>query len=86
RAYDKLFDRIFGLTGNNLKVDIRPSGEENILAGYQGQNIKNPTLPERARRNGGFDFDMNANLNLNASIGDKLRFPINYNTLTNLGF
>ncbi|MFX7804486.1 hypothetical protein ABTK17_19600, partial [Acinetobacter baumannii] len=42
--------------------------------------------PERARRNGGFDFDMNANLNLNASIGDKLRFPINYNTLTNLGF
>ena len=86
RAYDKLFDRIFGLTGNNLKVDIRPSGEVNILAGYQGQNIKNPTLPERARRNGGFDFDMNANLNLNASIGDKLRFPINYNTLTNLGF
>ena len=56
------------------------------MAGYQGQNIKNPTLPERARKNGGFDFDMNANLNLNANIGDKLKFPINYNTLTNLGF
>ncbi|KAF0242241.1 MAG: hypothetical protein FD183_439 [Chitinophagaceae bacterium] len=86
RVYDKLFDRIFGLSGNNLKVDIRPSGEVNILAGYQGQNIKNPTLPERARKNGGFDFDMNANLNLNANIGDKLKFPINYNTLSNLGF
>lgn len=86
RVYDKLFDRIFGMSGSNLKVDIRPSGEVNIMAGYQGQNIKNPTLPERARRNGGFDFDMNANLNLNANIGDKLKFPINYNTLSNLGF
>lgn len=91
QTYNKLFDRLFGLVGNNLngnklKVDIRPSGEVNILAGYQGQHIKNPTLPERARKNGGFDFDMNANLNLNASIGDKLKFPINYNTLTNLGF
>ena len=86
RAYNKLFDRIFGLSGNSLKVDIRPSGEVNIMAGYQGQNIKNPTLPERARKNGGFDFDMNANLNLNANIGDKLKFPINYNTLSNFGF
>jgi len=86
RVSNNLFDRIFGLSGNNLKVDIRPSGEVNILAGYQGQNIKNPTLPERARKNGGFDFDMNANLNLNANIGDKLKFPISYNTLSNLGF
>jgi len=86
RVYDKLFDRIFGVTGNGLKVDIRPSGEVNVMAGYQGQNIKNPTLPERARRNGGFDFDMNARLNVNANIGDKLKFPINYSTVTNFGF
>ena len=45
RIYDKLFDRIFGLSGNGLKVDIRPTGEVNIMAGYQGQNIDNPTLP-----------------------------------------
>jgi cell surface protein SprA len=86
RVYDKLFDRIFGTSGNGLKVDIRPSGEVNIMAGYQGQNIENPTLPERARKNGGFDFDMNAKLNVNANIGDKLKFPINYSTLSNLGF
>ena len=86
RVYDKLFDRIFGLTPGGLKVDIRPQGELNILAGYQGQNIKNPTLAERARRNGGFDFDMNANLNVNAQIGEKLKFPISYNTLSNLNF
>jgi cell surface protein SprA len=86
RVYDRLFDRIFGTTGNGLKVDIRPTGEVNIMAGYQGQNIENPTLPERARKNGGFDFDMNAKVNVNANIGDKLKFPINYNTLSNLGF
>ena len=86
QIYNKLFDRIFGTTGSGLKVDIRPTGEVNIMAGYQGQNIKNPTLPERARKNGGFDFDMNAKLNVNANIGDKLKFPINYNTLSNFGF
>ncbi|MFW2476031.1 MAG: cell surface protein SprA, partial [Sediminibacterium sp.] len=112
RAYNTLFDRIFGLNElanryagdlgnaigdvknaandlaaqNRLKIDIRPTGDVNIIAGYQGQNIKNPTLPERARKNGGFDFDMNANLNVNANIGNKLKFPINYNTLSNLNF
>jgi cell surface protein SprA len=86
QVYNKLFDRIFGTSANGLKVDIKPAGEVNITAGYQGQNIKNPTLPERARKNGGFDFDMNAKLNVNANIGDKLKFPINYNTLSNLGF
>ena len=86
QTYDKLFDRIFGTSGNGLKVDIKPSGEVNIIAGYQGQNIENPTLPERARKNGGFDFDMSAKVNVNANIGDKLKFPINYNTLSNFGF
>jgi cell surface protein SprA len=69
-----------------LKVDIRPQGNVDIMAGYQGQNIKNPTLPESARRNGGFDFDMNSNINVIANIGDKLKLPINYNTLANFDF
>ena len=86
RIFDNLFDRIFGVGPNGLKTDIKPTGEVNVMAGYQGQNINNPTLPERARKNGGFDFDMSAKLNVNASIGDKLKFPINYNTLSNLGF
>ena len=76
---DNLFNRLFG----NGKIDIVPQGNVDITAGYQGQVINNPTLPERARRNGGLDFNMNAQLNVNASIGDKLKFPINYNTLAN---
>lgn len=79
---DNLFNRIFG----NGKIEIKPQGEVNIIAGYQGQNIKNPALPERARRNGGFDFDMNANLSVIGNIGDKLKLPISYNTLANFDF
>ncbi len=79
--YDNLFNRLFG----NGKINISPQGNVDITAGYQGQNIKNPTLPERARKNGGFDFDMNAQVNVNADIGGKLKFPISYNTLANFG-
>ncbi len=79
--YDNLFNRLFG----NGKISITPQGNVDITAGYQGQNIKNPTLPERARKNGNFDFDMNAQVNVNADIGGKLKFPINYNTLANFG-
>ena len=79
--YDNLFNRLFG----NGKIEISPQGNVDVTAGYQGQNIKNPTLPERARKNGGFDFDYNAQVNVNANIGDKLKFPINYNTLANFG-
>ncbi|MBD0284224.1 MAG: cell surface protein SprA [Flavisolibacter sp.] len=68
------------------KVEIKPSGYVDIAAGYQGQNIKNPTLPERARKNGGFDFNMNSQLQVDANIGDKIRLPINYNTLANFDF
>ncbi len=76
---DNLFNRLFG----NGKIDISPQGNVDLTAGYQGQRIDNPTLPERARKNGGLDFNMNAQVNVNASIGDKMKFPINYNTLAN---
>jgi cell surface protein SprA len=79
---ENLFNRIFG----NGKVEIKPQGSVDIIAGYQGQNIKNPTLPEQARRNGGFDFDMNANLSVVGNIGDKMRLPITYNTQATFDF
>ncbi len=76
---DGLFNRLFG-TG---KIDITPNGSVDIIVGYQGQRIDNPTLPERARKSGGLDFQPNVQLNMNANIGDKLKFPINYNTQAN---
>ncbi|HYC27892.1 MAG TPA: hypothetical protein VEB42_03735, partial [Chitinophagaceae bacterium] len=85
--HNSLVNRIFGAGPDGLpKVEIRPQGNIDILAGYQGQNIKNPALPERARRTGGFDFDMNANLSVIGNIGDKLKLPINYNTLATFDF
>ena len=86
KVFDSYFDRLFGKTGSDLKLDFKPVGEINIKAGYQGQTVINPTLPERARSNGGFDFDASTNFSMNASIGDKLKFPVNFNTLSNLGF
>ena len=82
KVTNDLFNRIVG-TG---KVEIKPSGYVDLLMGYQGQNIKNPTLPERARKNGGLDFNMNSQLQVDANIGDKLKLPINYNTLANFNF
>ena len=82
KVHNGLFNRLFG----SGKIDVKPQGEVNIFTGYQGQNIKNPTLPERARKNGGFDFDMNANINVMGNIGDKLKMPISYNTLSNFDF
>ncbi len=76
---DNLFNRLFG-TG---EIVIQPQGNVDITAGYQGQRINNPTLPERARKTGGLDFNMDAQLNVNASIGNKFKFPINYNTQAN---
>jgi len=81
------FNRIMGVgPDGKVKIDIRPSGYVDFLAGYQGQKINNPTLPERARKNGGFDFNMNSQLQMDASIGEKLKLPINYNTLANFNF
>ena len=48
---ESFFNRMFSNTGIP-KVEIRPQGDVTLTAGYIGQNIKNPTLPERARRNG----------------------------------
>ncbi|MFM2338480.1 MAG: cell surface protein SprA [Bacteroidota bacterium] len=81
------FNRIMGVDSTGkVQIDIKPTGNIMFMAGYNGQKIFNPTLPERARNNGGFDFDMNQQLQLDAKIGNKLNLPINYNSLSNFGF
>jgi cell surface protein SprA len=71
-----LFNRIFGGT----QADIRPQGNLNITFGYEGQNYKNLTLPERARKTGGFVFPMSIDMNVVGQIGTKLKLTSNYNT------
>jgi cell surface protein SprA len=83
--FDFSKDWINRITGMG-KVNIKPSGYVDISAGYQGQNIKNPALPERARKNGGLDFNENAQFQVDANIGDKIHLPINYNTLSDFNY
>ena len=75
-------DRLFG--GSN--VEIRPKGNIELKFGGTFQNVENPTLPERARKNGGFDFDMNINMSVLGKIGEKLKLTTNYNTQATFEF
>jgi cell surface protein SprA len=79
---DNLFNRIFGPG----KPDIRPQGNVDISAGYQAQNIENPTLPQSARSTVSPYFNEDANLNVVGAVGSKLKLPISYNTLSTFNF
>lgn len=61
-------------------IEIRPRGNVELIFGGSFQNIENPTLPERARRQGGFDFDMNINMSITGQIGDHIKLNTAYNT------
>lgn len=71
-----IFDRIFG--GSSIKVT--PQGNVDVTVGGNWQNIKNPTLVQRAQKYGIFDFDLQMNINLLAAIGDKMKLNISNNT------
>ena len=71
-----LFDRIFG----SNTISVKPQGNVDVTFGVNSQNIKNPTLTQRAQKYSVFDFDMQMNINLLAQIGDKLKLNISNNT------
>lgn len=71
-----IFDRIFG----GQSISVTPQGNVDVTLGGNWQNIKNPTLVQRAQKYGIFDFDMQMNINLLAQVGDKLKLNISNNT------
>ncbi len=73
---DGLFDRIFG----SNSITVKPQGNVDVTFGGNWQNIKNPTLTQRAQKYGVFDFNMDMNINLLATVGDKLKLNISNNT------
>lgn len=78
----ELFNRFLGGT----KIEIKPQGSVDVTIGVNSQRIDNPVLLQNQRRNTNFDFDMNIQLGLQASIGDKLKLGINYNTKSGFAF
>ncbi|MFN8309875.1 MAG: cell surface protein SprA [Chitinophagales bacterium] len=79
---NKILDRLFGGT----KIEIKPQGNLDLTLGGNSQYIKNPNIPLRNRKVGGFDFDMNINMNVVGKIGDKLQLGIKYNTQSGFDF
>lgn len=77
-----LFEGIFG----SNTIDIRPSGNVELLFGVLHNQDKNPNLTERQRRRTEFKFDEKIQMNVIAKVGDKISFNLNYNTESNFEF
>ncbi|MCQ2343630.1 MAG: cell surface protein SprA [Paludibacteraceae bacterium] len=69
-------EKVFGPGG----VRIKMQGSAELKFGIKYNNIQNYTLSERLRKTTTFDFDENIQLNVNASVGDRIKFGMNYNT------
>ena len=69
---DHIFNSLFG----NGKIDITLQGNVDITAGYKGQTIENPTVPERGRKITDIDFNVKDQFNGDDSIYDNSKFHI----------
>ncbi|MBQ7489738.1 MAG: cell surface protein SprA [Bacteroidales bacterium] len=76
------FESIFG----SNTIEIRPSGNVELIFGVLYNQNDNPTLPVKQRKVTQFNFDENIQLNVLAKIGDKIDFNLNYNTEANFDF
>jgi cell surface protein SprA len=71
-----VFESIFG----SNTIDIRLSGNVELIFGVNHTSTKNYALPVKQRRHTRFNFDQNVQLNAMAKIGDKIEFNMNFNT------
>lgn len=69
-------EKIFGPGG----VQIKTQGSAELSFGGKYNNVNNPSLPARARKSFGFDFDEKINISVNGKVGDKVNMNMNYNT------
>jgi len=69
-------ESVFGPGG----VQLKTSGSVVINMGVKSNKTDNPALPVAQRRKTYFDFDQKIQANIAASVGDKLKFNMSYNT------
>lgn len=69
-------DKVFGPGG----VRLTTQGSIQLSTGVKSNKTDNPALPLRNRRKTYFDFDQKIQATVNASVGDKLKFNMSYNT------
>lgn len=77
-----VLDRIFG----GSYVEIIPRGFVTLDFGASFQNIKNPAIPLRQQRNGGFEFDQQISLSVVGKIGEKLAVTTNFDNNNSFDF
>ncbi len=69
-------EKIFGPGG----VQLRTQGSVQISAGIKSNKSDNPALSLGARRKTYFDFSQKIQASVNASVGERMKFNMNYNT------
>ena len=69
-------EKVFGPGG----VRLTTSGSIQLSMGIKSNKTDNPALSLKSRRKTFFDFDQKIQANINASVGDKLKFNMSYNT------
>lgn len=75
-------DKLFGPGG----VQLKTSGQAELIFGFKSNFINNPALTERARRSNIPNFDQKIQLNVTGKVGDKVNFGMNYNTEASFDF
>ena len=69
-------EKVFGPGG----VRLTTSGSAQISKGVKSNKTDNPAISLRSRRKTYFDFDQKIQAPINASVGDKMKFNMTYNT------
>ena len=69
-------EKVFGPGG----VRLTTQGSIQMSMGIKSNRTDNPSLPLRNRRKTYFDFDQKIQATIGASVGDKLKFNMSYNT------
>ena len=75
-------EKIFGPGG----VRLTTQGSIQLSMGIKSNKTENPALSLRNRRKTYFDFDQKIQASINASVGDKMKFNMNYNTDATFAF
>ncbi len=75
-------EKIFGPGG----VQLKTTGSVQLKMGINSNKTDNPALSLSARRKTYFDFQQKIQANVNASVGDRLKFGMSYNTDATFSF
>lgn len=69
-------EKIFGPGG----IQLRTQGTIQVAMGIKSNKTDNPALPLSSRRKTYFDFDQKIQANIAATVGDRMKFNMTYNT------